>query len=134
MTQRDLIFFRSAEIAVFGKEREDRGIEVLEQTSVERDADQQRYNALRDGFHVVQRVRVVRRDAYPGRSPHVVPIEVLLVHEYATPGDNNAMRIGSFQFGETRADSADQLRVEPLLRGRRNLPTIGHSRRSIAIG
>src|SRR5204863_7911602 len=112
MTQRDPVFFRGAEIAVFGKEREDRGIEVLEQTSVERDADQQRDNALGNGFHVVQRVRVMRRDAYPRRSPHVVPIEVLLVDERPTPSDNNAMRIGSFQFGEARADSADQLRLE----------------------
>src|SRR5438067_13699445 len=129
MTQRDLAFFRGAEIAVLGKEREDRGIEVLEQTSVERDADQQRDNALGDGFHVVQSVRVMRRDAYPRRSPHVVPIEVLLVHEYATPADNNAMRIGSFQFGETRTGRADQLRVEPLLRSPRTLPPTGHRRR-----
>src|SRR5438067_11790652 len=133
MTQRDLVFLRGTEIAVFRKQRQDRGIEVLEQTSIKRNADQQPDNALGNRFHVVQRVRVMRRDAYPRRSPHVVPVEIFLVNKRSMPDDDNAMRIGTRQFAKTWTGSADQLRVEPLLRRRRNRPTVGHSRRSIAI-
>jgi hypothetical protein len=32
------------------------------------------------------------------------------------PDDDNTMRLGFRQFRKTRADRADQLRVEPLLR------------------
>src|SRR5947208_16681308 len=108
MTQRDLVFVWSAEITVFGKEREDGGIEVLEQTSVERDADQQRDNALGNGFHVVQSVSVMWHEECRRRSAHVVPIEILLVDERPTSDDDSAMRIGSRQLGKARADSADQ--------------------------
>ena len=48
MTQGNPIFLGSAEIGVFGKERDYRGIEIAEPTAVEGDADQQCDDALSD--------------------------------------------------------------------------------------
>jgi hypothetical protein len=54
MTQGNPIFLGSAEIGVFGKERDYRGIEIAEPTTVEGDADQQCDDALGDGRDVVR--------------------------------------------------------------------------------
>jgi hypothetical protein len=105
MTQCNPIFLQGAEIGVFGKEREYRGIEILEPTTVEGDAVQQRDDALGDGLDVVQRVRVMRHDPKRSPSAHVVANEVLFVNEHPMPDDDNAMRIGSRQLGKTRANT-----------------------------
>src|SRR5580700_11455903 len=125
MTQLNLIFLRSAEIGVFRKERQYRGIEILEPTTVEGNTDQQRDDALGDGLDVVQRVCVMRHDTNRCPSAHVVAGEVLFVNEHPMPDDDDAMRVGFRELGKARADRADELRVEPLLRGRRNWPTVG---------
>src|SRR5437762_8470521 len=125
MTNRNLVLIWAAKVSVFGNEPDYWGIETLEPTTVERDAGQQRNDALGNRFHVVQGIRVMRYDEQRCRSVPVVPGEVLLVDEHPISDDDNPVRIGSRQLGKAGAGSADQLRVECLLRGRRNWPTIG---------
>jgi hypothetical protein len=62
MTRCNSIFLGGAEIGVFGEEREYRGIEILEPTTVEGDANQQHDDALGDGLDVVQRVCAMSHD------------------------------------------------------------------------
>lgn len=107
MTQCNPIFLRGAEIGVFGKEREYRGVEILKPTTVEGDADQQRDHALGDGLDVVQRVCVMRHDTNRCPSARVVTGEILFVDEHPMPDDDNAMRVGSCQLGKTWTGRAD---------------------------
>ena len=70
----------------------------------------------------MQRVRVIRH----GVSVHLCGGEVPLVNKRAIPGDNHSVGRGVRSFGKTRSCSADQLRVEPLLRWRGNRPLVRH--------
>src|SRR5271169_5206495 len=97
MAQGKPVLVQIAQIRVLGKEREYRGVEILEPTAVEGDADQERDVALGDGLDVVQCVCVMRHDANRCPSARVFAGEVLLVNEHSMPDDDNAMRLRSRQ-------------------------------------
>ena len=73
----------------------------------------------------MQRVRAIRHDI----SVHVCAGEVLLVNKRAMPDENHSVGSSFRSFAKTLSCSADQLRVEPLLRWRGNRPVVRHGRR-----
>jgi hypothetical protein len=93
MPQRNAILFGGPQIAVFGKEREDRRIEIGKEAPVEGNTDVQRCHALADRPDVVLRPGVKTHIAERHTETLIFSSKVVLVYQSPVASDNDPVSL-----------------------------------------